>query len=104
MSNLDKETMEILAKGEEINNFTNSTGWGIVKRNLLERAARLTDISSIDITTNSPEDLLIQIKVNRKASQELLDWLKDVEGSVELHKANKDAVKAIHNELIFVVD
>lgn len=81
MEKFDLETSAIVNDLKDITDFTDSKGFEIIQRRLLERIQLLTDVGDLPDDL-SPEEMVIEIKARKKAIILVNDWWKeDILGS-----------------------
>lgn len=85
---LDSETDKALTDGEELTRMTQSRGWGIARSMLSDAIIDLQNIHNINDA--SIDNVVVDIKSRKAAVAILYAWLKQVEGRVEQHEANKN--------------
>lgn len=85
---IDKETAKQLTDGEELQRMTESRGWGIARQKLVDSIIDLQNIHNVNEA--SIDNVVVDIKSRKAAVAILHAWLKDVEGTVDQHKSNKD--------------
>lgn len=83
---MNEETAKILSEQDKLRLLTEHDGWATVKALLMGTVVELQSIDGID--TSSPENVVIDIKSRQIASKKLLDWLREIEGTVEQGKTN----------------
>lgn len=95
---MDNETTRQLTDGEELQRMTESKGWGIARQRLVDMILDLQNIHNLDDA--SIDNVVIDIKSRKAAVAIMHAWLKDIEGSVEQHKSNRDLMidKAIEED------
>lgn len=103
---VDKETSKQLTDGEELQRMTESKGWGLARAKLVDLIIDLQNIHNLDEGGASIDNVVVDIKSRKAAVAILHAWLKDVEGTVEQHKNNKDLMidKAISDSEYIQVD
>lgn len=85
---IDRDTRKVISDGEKMKSTVESAGWGILRNLLLKRAADYYSIGNIDVQ-QTPAGNLVQVIVARKmVADELMQWLREVESSVEQYKGN----------------
>jgi len=85
---MDKETKKILDEGKTLKDFMSHEGYGIAKSKLINRVSEIIDIHTMDMNV-SPEQLAIELKARKLASQLVLDWIRiDIEGTVQQAETN----------------
>lgn len=106
MLEVDKDTQKQLTDGEELQRMTESRGWGIARQKLVEMILDLQNIHNLDEGNASIDNVVVDIKSRKAAVAIMHAWLKDIEGSVEQHKNNKDLMidKAINDTEYIQVD
>lgn len=68
--------------------FISHEGYAIAKAKLFSRVSELIDIHTMDMNV-SPEQLAIELKARKLASQIILDWIRiDIEGTVQQAETN----------------
>lgn len=87
---LDKETLKIDAVGTAIKGLVGSDGWVEARKRLVRKVAELKMISGKDIQEATPETIIQVIASKETAATILLDWLRDIEGTVEQHDGNQE--------------
>lgn len=83
---MDNETKEVLTVQDTIKKLTEHEGWGFVRSLLMSKIVDLQDINDVD--TTSPENAVRDIKARQFAGKILLEWLNEIEGTVEQSKSN----------------
>lgn len=101
-SKLDKQTQKIFSQGEQLKSMTESSGWSIAKEMLLKRAANLLNLA--DISDLNPSTIVQVIGIRQETAKNLLQWIKEVEGTVEQHNGNVSSYFEIKDEYIINVD
>lgn len=85
---MDKETKKILEEGKTLKEFIEHEGYKIAKSKLFNRVSALIDIHTMDMNV-TPEQLAIELKARKLASQTILDWIRiDIEGTVQQAETN----------------
>lgn len=98
---LDKDTQKVLEEGSRLKSLVQNEGWGTAKMKLIKRVANLLSLNNSDLM-NTPADLLLQVMTAKKtAADELLGWLKEIEGDVEQAKGNEELVTEVTESLIY---
>jgi len=79
---LDKETRDVYHEARTLRELVLSDGWKIARQKLVDKVLDLQNAFNIDDKT--PEDVLIDLRARKLATVTLYDWLKEVEGSVDV--------------------
>jgi hypothetical protein len=77
--------------------FVDSDGWKYVKDDLIKKINDLQSLMNVEGET--PEQVMLDIKVRKNVIAILLEWIKDVEGQVDQHIGNNfspDESEIIH--------
>ena len=98
----DAETSKILSEGELLQDMIRGDGWAIVKRKLTEMISMLDSIKAIpDDIKQDPVKMSFESRVREGAASILETWLKDIEGTAEQTKQNRETMeKKKDNEII----
>lgn len=100
---IDKKTQKLLDDGRELKNLVESSGWQTAKKELLKKLAVLDSITSLP--SMKSEDRLLEMSIREGVISVILEWIRDIEGSVEQHKQNTKALSEIREEqTIFYTD
>ena len=75
----DESQKKYLTENKHLYKFVKSRGWAIAKNKLMERIDDLQSIMNVD-GNQTPEQVVLDVKVRRLVSTELLDWAKGLEG------------------------
>ncbi len=85
----DKETSEIMNELKEITDFTQSKGFEIIQRRLIEKIQLLSDVGTFDLS--DPQQLVIEFKARQIAMNLITQWWQeDVVGSGSQYMAIKE--------------
>lgn len=98
---IDTETQKVLSEGDQLKYLTEQSGWGIVKRKLMDKIMDLGSVLGLDST--DPHKLAIEIAARQLATKILIDWFGEIEGKVDQHKANVDILNSLKDEYIIEV-
>lgn len=98
MKTLDKETQKIFSQGEALKDMTESKGWQVAKELLLKKAANLLNMA--DISDLNPNTIVQIIGIRQETAKNLIEWLKEIEGTVDQHKGNIETYSEITDEYI----
>ena len=90
--NINKETGDVLSKGQKIANFVNSDDWIMIKGTLLTKLIDFDSIKSIELDKKTPTELGEEIRTRKAVVDVVLDWIKDIEGSADQYKKNAEAL------------
>lgn len=102
---LDTETAAIQKQGLVLKDLTKSEGWGIAKKRLIRKIGQLKMITGLDIQNATPETIIQVIASKNTAADILLEWLRDIEGTVEQHDGNAQLVEqAVEEGLLQIQD
>lgn len=83
---MDEETKTVLTIQDSLKQLVEHDGWSTVRSLLMGKIIELQSIDDID--TTSPENAVRDIKARQFAGKILLDWLNEIEGTVEQTKSN----------------
>lgn len=97
---MDKETSEILKRGNKLREFVKSEAWGDIKGKLTEKLVSLADITTLSDV--DPSQILQEIKTRKLAINLVMGWVREIEGEVSQHEANEQAFKAIKEESVTI--
>lgn len=92
MEKVDKETKDILEREQKIWALTEMEEWKIVRQMLADKITQLQMNDSLDLE-QEPLKLSIEMKANRAASNILLDWLREVEGTAQKSSSDREVFK-----------
>lgn len=98
---VDAETQKLQRDGQELKNMVQSDGWKIARGRLVERMANLMNIASVDVMQADPATIVQVIGARKLAADELISFLRDIEGSVEQFEGNKEMMKSIEEVYIY---
>ena len=102
--NLDKDTLAIQAEQTKLKGLTENAGWQIVKMRLIKRVANLLSLNNPEIM-NTPSDMLLQVITAKKtAADELMSWLREIEGDVAQGESNQILIQKTTEGLIYNED
>ncbi len=87
---LDKETAKIEQTGAVIKDLVGSTGWAEARKRLFRKVAELQMITNVEIQNADANSIVQIVAANTRAAKILLEWLRDIEGSVEQFEGNKE--------------
>lgn len=88
---MDKETQQILSDDEEVLNLVKSTGWSIIRKDLINEVTELSNIFNLEDT--NPEIMMKKLAACQMATEILLNWLVKIEGRASNCKNNRDLFK-----------
>jgi len=95
---LDKETERIYTTNEHLKSMTESAGWSIAKELLLKKAATLLNLASLGEL--NPNTLVLQVGIRQETAKALIEWMKEIEGTVSQHKSNLGAYAEVDDKYI----
>lgn len=101
---LDKETAKIEAIGSAIKDLVGSAGWAEVKKRLIKKVVNLQLITAADLQSAPEGTLTSLIAAKTTAARILLEWLQDVEGTVEQLDGNKDLIESVAEGIVLNID
>ncbi len=84
----DKETQELLLRGEQLTELVKHEGWDHAKMMLQESILELGNIMKID--ASDPQKVTIELKARQLSVKAIQDWLAKVEGEVENYKSSAE--------------
>lgn len=84
---MDKERREFIKENNKLVRFVESEEWTYVKGLLMEKINDMQSIMNLEGTL-TPEEIILDIKTRRGVVEELVRWVKEVEGKVEQYLAN----------------
>lgn len=85
---MDKDNQQIIAVGKILKDFIAHEGYSFMKKALLNKVSELIDLHNLDLNM-TPEQLSIEVKANKKASQIILDVIRlEIEGTVAQAETN----------------
>lgn len=82
---MDKETQEILAEGDKIEEFVKSQYWETVKKRLTDKIEILDKLSSLPVEG----DIHTEIKIRQGAISLVEEWIAEIEGASVQHQQNR---------------
>lgn len=82
---MDKETQEILAEGDKIEEFVKSQYWETVKKRLTDKIEILDKLSSLPVEG----DIHTEIKIRKGAISLVEEWIAEIEGASVQHQQNR---------------
>ena len=95
---IDRETQEVLRKGEQMTNFVSGDGWREAKHMLTQRIADITDVRTIE--EPDPIKAFQEMAARQIAVNIILDWMAELEGVRDTHKYNKEMQLEVRHEYI----
>lgn len=95
---IDKEQKKYLEENRAVYQFVKSKGWKICKGKLMERIDDLQSIMNVDGKT--AEEVLLDVKTRKLIVQELLDWVKSIDGQAEQYEGNLDSLDETEDSYI----
>lgn len=90
---VDKETQEVLKEGEKTSDFAKSESWKHVKNILEDRLQNFLIMDDQDLDKKREDEIGKEFKARKFAVDIIKDWIKEVDGSIDAHQANLDALK-----------
>lgn len=96
---MDKAQQEHLKKNKEVYEFVTSDGWKYVKSEIVKNIEDLQSIMNIDGDT--PEAVVLDIKVRKNVMAILLEWLRDVEGMTAQYESNE--FSSDETEMMYII-
>lgn len=97
---MDKDTKQIIAIGKILKEFISHEGYSIMKKALLNKVSELIDLHNLDLNL-TPEQLAIEVKANKKASQIILDVIRlEIEGTAHQAESNTQGLTLNDNSYI----
>ena len=82
---MDKETQEILAEGDRIEEFVKSQYWETVKKRLTDKIDTLDKLSSLPVEG----DIQAEIRIRQGAISLVEEWIAEIEGASVQHQQNR---------------
>lgn len=82
-----EEQKKYLNENKAVYRFVKSRGWVIAKNKLMEKIDDLQSIMNVDGKT--PEEVVMDIKVRKLVCNELLDWVRSLEGQAQQFENNE---------------
>ena len=95
---LDKETSQAITEGEKWARFLKSEEWTMVKSKFMDRLVQLSDITILD--GNNPEELYLNIKIQKEVLKNLHSILKEIEGEAHQGTFNAEIFRREREEAI----
>jgi hypothetical protein len=86
-----KEQKKFLLDNKSVYRFVKSRGWVIVKNRLLEQINDMQSIMNVE-GNQTPEQIVIDLKVRRAVCEELIRWVKSIEGQAEQFENNETSL------------
>lgn len=93
----DKETTELKRVGNDLKSLVESSGWSIARERLMKRVAQMLNLMSI--SNPNKEAIVQEIAARQLAASYIIDWIKDIEGTVHQTTSN-DIKEEIKDEYI----
>lgn len=84
-----KEITNLNSEAHQVYEMTQSDGWQVARRMIEDKMMDLQSI--LNIATDSPESVVIELKARAMAIDTLKDLLRDIQGTAERHQDNIDA-------------
>jgi hypothetical protein len=100
---LDKETQKVVTYSEKLKALTQHEGWVIVKDKLLKEIANLMTINDM-VTQSDPLTIIQIIAAKKRAADILLNWLRDIEGTVAQADGNQSVLDKLVEDFIINED
>lgn len=98
---IDRETERALHEGTELKHMTESEGWGIAKRMLVQKLAVLDSVSSLPIDGKvSFEELGRQAMYRAHVVSVVTEWLNEIEGRIDQDEQQKSTLTIEREEEI----
>lgn len=82
----EKAERQYLRDNKSVYQFVKSRGWTIAKGRLMDQISDIQSIMNVDGKT--ADEVLIDVKVRKLLVEELLKWVKSVEGQAAQHEAD----------------
>ncbi len=79
---MDKETQQIYTEQKTIKTLVEVQEWSVARAKFVEKVLELQNAFDIDIA--SPDKMIIDLQARKMASSILFDFLKEIEGTVEM--------------------
>lgn len=80
--NLDAETSKAVSESQALDAMFSGSGWSIAERELTETINELRDARNLQ-SDLSPEETVLEMKINLGVADNLEAWVDDLKGRVE---------------------
>lgn len=98
---IDRETEQAMHEGSELKHMTESEGWAIAKRMLVNKLAVLDSVSSLPIDGKlSFEELGRQAVYRAHVVSVVTEWLNEIEGRIDQDQQQKSTLTIESEESI----
>lgn len=95
---MDKQTTKLLHNGEELKMLVESDGWAIARKKLLDMISEVDSLTNFEREKKTNEEIVSEMGARQIAVEILMNWLRDIEGSVVQYKTNAEALKENKSE------
>lgn len=100
---LEKDTKDLLSEQEKIKRLTEHEGWPIVRSLFLREAAKLLNMSEVNVITPLGGNLVAEIGMRQLASAKILSILNDILGTAEQFDMNSTLTQEVEQGYILRV-
>lgn len=99
---LDKDTQKVMLEGQEIDNFTKSDAWNLVKEKLTSRLAAMDSLSTMDFTNKTETQIALEVQTRANTVMTIRQWIEEVEGTAEQFRVNKEMLLSHTEESLII--
>lgn len=95
---MDKETQEVFTEQKSLKSLVGHPGWGLARQKFVDKILALQTVGQIADTLEEGNALkfMIEVKGNKKAAEEMFDFLREIEGTAQ----QADEVKIVDSSYI----